>query len=274
VATKTRNLHLVLDDNLTANSRANLQKLDSLGAVFNLDNTQSAVIRSVSDLYFRPHDAGIGGSGTGGNVTFGQAGQPLDSVKFYTNSISISGYQLGLQDAGTGGTKKLNLVYNSSLSGPIDTSADRTVSFDLNGSDRQLILAGNFNLGGNFSSDSSLSFLGSSLSVSAPISTSWVLPSTLGASGQALTTNGAGTLSWTTITGGGSNQSTSVAWTSGISLLVTHNFGTQRVIIQVLDADNNYENVDVQMQRPTLNTALLTATSAPTNWLVLLTTVS
>ena len=317
--TLTSNLRLRLDSNLTANARYNLLRIDALGAVFNLDNTDNVVIRSAEGIIFRPNDTTSGGTGTGGTIQFGSPGQPVSSVSFNADAVDIGG-PLSLADQGTAGTKKLLLEYDSTLSGAVDLLADRTLRFDLNGADRSVILGGD------------LSLTGGSLSLVASAPVAWTLPAAdaLGFLGN----DGTGTLSWQTagtgtvtsvalfaptpfsvigspITSAGTislgfqNQlantvlagptsggaaspafrslaavdlqtipgfrAMSQAWTSGVSLTITHNWGTRKILVEVLDGDDSYREVFVDDEtRPTDNTVVLVANEAPTNWLVLL----
>ena len=61
-------------------------------------------------------------------------------------------------------------------------------------------------------------------------------------------------------------------WTTGTNLTVTHGWGTRKVMVQVLDLDNNYANIELDsVTRPTDNTVALVASQAPpSSWLVLL----
>lgn len=77
MATITRNLKLRLPDNLTADSRYNLEKIDQLGAIFQLDSDQDAVVRSQGEVAIRPNDPAIGGDGNPGVVSLGDPTQPL-----------------------------------------------------------------------------------------------------------------------------------------------------------------------------------------------------
>lgn len=90
MATKTRNLKLTLEDNLTAIARANLEKIDQLGAVLPLDNTSTVNLRSKVDIILRPEDPSIGGSGTGGTVQMGTASQLLTKLDIHATSIDFN----------------------------------------------------------------------------------------------------------------------------------------------------------------------------------------
>jgi hypothetical protein len=143
--TFTPNLRLAVDSNLTANAKTNLFKIDALGSTFTQDASSNTLVRSVEDLYFLPNNPSIGGSGTGGSIFFGSASQSLTGVTFYSDNLSIGG-TLSLLDEGTGGTKYLLLKYDSTLSGSVDTAADRTLSIDLEGASRSLILGANLSI--------------------------------------------------------------------------------------------------------------------------------
>lgn len=174
----TRNLKLKIDSNLTANSKYNLERIDLLGSTFLVDTTDGLNIRSETDISIEPQSADIGGTGIGGNVSIGNASHSISSFNIFADSTNVS-QLLGLLDQAVGGNKYLKLRYKSDLSGSADTTADRTLSIDLQGADRSLILAGN------------LTTIGGSLSLTLGGSTSVTLPPT----GTLATLAGAETLS-------------------------------------------------------------------------------
>lgn len=174
--TLSKNLKLRIDSNLTANAKYNLSRIDLLGGTFLTDSTNTLNIRSQTDINIEPNSADVGGSGTGGNVYLGTANHKLASLEINTNSLEING-PLSLADQAVGGTTSLALKYKSDIDGAVDTS-DRTLSIDVNGADRNLVLGGDLQLlGGNLV-----------LSLSGP--TSLVLPT----SGTLSTLSGAETL--------------------------------------------------------------------------------
>lgn len=252
--TLTPNLKLRVDSNLTASAKYNLNRIDALGAVFQLDNTNAAVIRSAEGIVFRPNDTTVGGTGSGGSVQFGAEGQPVESVAIHADSFEVNA-PLSLADQGTAGNKKLLLQYDSTLNGPVDTAADRTLKLDLDGADRQLVLGGDFSL------------TGGSLTLTASSNVAWALPAADAAG--SLTNDGAGNLSWSPL---GGTSTTSDTWTSGTTKTITHGWGTRKVLVQVLDIDDSYRTIDADVTRPTNNTVVLDASEAPTGsgWLVIL----
>lgn len=143
--TLTPNLRLRVDSNLTANAKFNLQTLDSLGAVVSIATTGDTRIRSELDLTFTANDASVGGSGSGGNVTFGQAGNPLDSFRVYADVVDFSTFSLADRAGGAG---RLQLLYNSAAASPGPDSTPRSLTFDVQGGDRQLVLGGDLTTAG------------------------------------------------------------------------------------------------------------------------------
>lgn len=174
--TLSRNLRLRLDSNLTANAAYNLGVLDTLGGTFIVDSTDTLQLRSRGDIQIAPESADLGGSGTGGTVTIGTTDQPIIlSINATAFRLSSS---LALFDQASGGSKYLQLQYKSDLTGPVDTTSNRALSVDLEGSDRQIVLGGN------------LSIAGGNLALSLVGATSLSLP----ASGTVATLSGAETL--------------------------------------------------------------------------------
>ena len=142
---KSPNLGLLIDSNLTANAKSNLYKIDDLAATIKQDINSNTVIRSNADISLLPEDSSIGGSGSGGSITLGSVNQSLTTLTAYTSALNSTA-PLGTLDAGTGGTKYLRLTYNSTLSGAVDTVADRVLSFDLEGANRSLVLGTNLSV--------------------------------------------------------------------------------------------------------------------------------
>lgn len=146
--TFTTNLRLAVDSNLTTNAKANLAKIDNLGAVFLQDAAGNTLVRGVDSIQLLPNNASIGGTGIGGEVTFGSANQTLDSVTFYVTAMQLQG-GVSLLDQATGGARYLNIQYNSTLDGSVDAVANRTLTLDLNNSNRSVIFGADLAIGAN-----------------------------------------------------------------------------------------------------------------------------
>lgn len=145
--TLSRNLKLKINSNLTAEAKYNLEAIDALGGVYSLDSSDTVNIRSKEDINILPHDASTGGSGTGGTVNIGSLSQ-LVTLNLFASVVNAPA-GIRLKDEATSGTGYLKLRYKTDISGGLDTT-DRTLSFDMEGGDRQLLLAGNLSvLSGN-----------------------------------------------------------------------------------------------------------------------------
>lgn len=148
----TRYLRLRVSSDLTKDAQYNLARLDLLGASFVRDLSETVRVRSTVDVLVEPQSADIGGAGTGGTVTVGHTGNQTATINVNgttnLNSTVNMAVAAGLKDQGASGTRYLRLKYNSTLSGSVDTSADRELEIDLQGSNRTAVLNGNVALGG------------------------------------------------------------------------------------------------------------------------------
>lgn len=88
---RTPNLGLLVDSNLTANAKYNLARLDQLGASFYLDATGSISVRASEDVILRPNDPSAGGSGTGGTIRLGVSAQPATLIEAHATTFDMTG---------------------------------------------------------------------------------------------------------------------------------------------------------------------------------------
>lgn len=144
--TLTPNLKLRIDSKLTSNAKYNLQRIDLLGATFLVDSTNTLNIRSQTDILIDPNSPDLGGSGRG-SVTMGDADRKLTSLTVHADELLLNG-AFNLLDQAVAGTGKLGLLYKSDLEGAVD-SGDLTLSLDMNGANRELVLGGNLSLLGD-----------------------------------------------------------------------------------------------------------------------------
>lgn len=136
----TRNLKLRVNDNLTADAKYNLNKLDELGAVYQVDNTGDVRIRAQTDVVIQPEDSSVGGAGTGGTVTIGSVAAPVDSFVVHADTVEFS-EGFALADGATPATgSRLYMEYDSSASGTPAPGSDYTLSLDVEAGDRTLVL--------------------------------------------------------------------------------------------------------------------------------------
>lgn len=161
----TKNLKLRINSNLTADAKYNLERIDLLGSTFLVDSTNSLNIRGQTDILIEPESADVDGSGVGGDVSIGTASHIIDNIDLWGQSVTVP-VSLGMKDQASGGTKYLRLKYKTDVNGAVDTTSDRSLSVDLEGADRSLVLGG------------SLSQLGGDLTLNLSGTTSLILPLT------------------------------------------------------------------------------------------------
>ena len=89
--TLTRNLRLRLTDDLTANARYNLERLDLLATNLDFSSTDDVILRSRSGITIQPNANDLGGTGTGGNVDIGTEAQPVEQFNIYANITCLQG---------------------------------------------------------------------------------------------------------------------------------------------------------------------------------------
>lgn len=286
----SRNLKLRINSNLTSDAVYNLERIDLLGATLLPDSTNSLNLKSEADILIEAESSDVGGSGTGGTVSIGTANHLLSSIGLWATAVNVP-VALGLKDQGALGTKHLRIKYNSTLSGAVDSVADRTLSVDLEGQDRSLILGGSLGLLGG---DLTLTLSGASsiilpqagtLSTLSGIETltnktidgllntftnlaGAVFPSQTGNSGKFLQTNGTVT-SWVTVGGVSGVATNTGTWTTGTSFLFNHGLNSSNIVVSVIDDQNDIILVDTDATDS--NNVTLTSSEAPTgSWRVVI----
>lgn len=141
---RTPNLKLVIPSDSSTESRSNLLKIDALGSVFRIDNTGSVQLRSEQNIILLPEEPSVGGDGSGGTVQIGSASNEATFTVYGTFNHRGS---FKLLDAASGGSAFLTIRYKSDVSGSVDAT-DRTLSIDVNGASRNLVLEGDLTLAG------------------------------------------------------------------------------------------------------------------------------
>jgi len=106
----TPNLKLILDDNLTTDSRTNLLKIDTLGGSTLVDNTGNLRIRSKQDISILPNSNDIGGSGSGGTVNVGESGNNISVLDLFATSVSLNAANLLIESGSVRFTDGSNFV--------------------------------------------------------------------------------------------------------------------------------------------------------------------
>lgn len=312
--TLTRNLKLRINTNLTADAKYNLERLDTLGSTFIVDTTDELDIRSKGNITMEPESADIGGSGVGGVVNIGTPSHDLDEINLFGTVVALNSPLSLLDQAVGGDkyleiryksdiSGSVDVVSNRLLSIDLDGS-DR--SLVLGGS---LALAGG-NLTLTATGPSSLSlpltgFLATRAGVESltnktivqvtdrfrlnngvnntdilqasagqVIDLEFRLPPNNGASGQILSTDGSGNMSWTSA-GSGSGDVNGFAddWDNadGLTKQIIHGLGATDIEVVVIALDTNEViNVD-SIEVTDANTIDLSASEAPaTTWRVVI----
>lgn len=86
----TPNLKLRINDDLTADSKYNLNRIDSLGSATKVENNGNLRLRSVRDIVLTPESQDLGGAGTGGTVSIGEAGVPVGTFEIFADVVDFN----------------------------------------------------------------------------------------------------------------------------------------------------------------------------------------
>jgi len=86
--TLTRYLKLKIAADLSADARYNLQRIDTLGATFAVDNTADLLIRSIGNIFIEPESPDVGGVANSGTIYLGNNSNSAD-ILAYSNSFKI-----------------------------------------------------------------------------------------------------------------------------------------------------------------------------------------
>jgi hypothetical protein len=86
--TITRYLKLKIADDLSADAKYNLTRIDALGATFINDVTETLNIRSAADIQLEAEALAVGGSGRGGSITLGTPAN-YSNIIAYSTAFSL-----------------------------------------------------------------------------------------------------------------------------------------------------------------------------------------
>lgn len=119
--TLTTNLKLRISSDMLADAVYNLRRIDNLGSILQVDTNQVANLRSITDIQIQTQDPDIGGSGSGGTLNIGSAGQYIGTTNIYSTNLNINGTALPAigQLVTLTGTQTLT---NKTLTSPILTT--------------------------------------------------------------------------------------------------------------------------------------------------------
>lgn len=94
----TPNLKLRLSDDLTADSKYNLNRIDSLASATKVENNGNLRVRSVRDIILTPESQDLGGSGTGGTVSVGEAGINIETFEVFADVADFNDTPISLPE--------------------------------------------------------------------------------------------------------------------------------------------------------------------------------
>lgn len=161
--TLTPNLKLRVSDNATADAVHNLYRIDSLASVFTTTAVGDVNVRSQQALVLEANSLELGGTGTGGSISLGTSSHDMDSVNLYATTVNSFG--------------------NHVVEGTLEAEGNILVRDQVRWyNDAETLYVG-FK-----ASDSGLSG-----------NTVWTLPTSDGTVNQVMRTDGAGNLSWVTV---------------------------------------------------------------------------
>lgn len=121
--TISRYLKLKIDDNLSADAKSNLAKIDELGAIFRTNAEDNVDISAKGNISLQPGDPAIGGSVGTGTITFGDTNNTTASVDFYSTAVRLRS-KLQIKN----GVSGQNTTFLSLAAEVENTNADLTFS--------------------------------------------------------------------------------------------------------------------------------------------------
>jgi hypothetical protein len=129
--TLTRYLKLKVADDLSADAKYNLNRLDTLGgisgATFSVDSTDNLNVRSRGNIVIEPQSPDVGGSGVGGSIQLGDDGHTVD-VLLLTSSFKVDSALSLLSNTTGTAPNQIKRYLNLSPSGTLTADRNLTVN--------------------------------------------------------------------------------------------------------------------------------------------------
>lgn len=133
--TISRYLKLKIADDLSSDAKYNLEKIDSLGAIFARDTESDTNIRSSQNIALLPEDASIGGSGNNsGSITLGDSNNKATITAHSVDFFLRSALSLLNQSASVGTANYLKVRFLNDT----DITTNRTLTIDVDGANRSI----------------------------------------------------------------------------------------------------------------------------------------
>ena len=134
--TISRYLKLKIDDNLSADAKSNLAKIDELGAIFRTNAEDNVDLSAKGNISLQPGDPAIGGTANQGDLAIGQSSNRVQYLDVYADETRLRTL-LRLRNGAIGPTDTfLNIVpaeentsvtLNVSLADSLSTVASRSI---------------------------------------------------------------------------------------------------------------------------------------------------
>jgi len=86
----TPNLKLRVSDDLTADAKYNLNRIDGLASATKVENNGNLRVRSIRDIILTPESQDLGGNGTGGTVSVGESGVEIDTFEIFADLVDFN----------------------------------------------------------------------------------------------------------------------------------------------------------------------------------------
>lgn len=133
--TISRYLKLKIADDLSSDAKYNLEKIDSLGAVFARDTESDTNIRSSQNIALLPEDPSIGGGGNNsGSITLGDSNNKATITAHSVDFFLRSALSLLNQSTSVGTVNYLKVRFLDNT----DIAITRTLTIDVNGANRAI----------------------------------------------------------------------------------------------------------------------------------------
>jgi hypothetical protein len=133
--TISRYLKLKIADDLSSDAKYNLEKIDSLGAIFARDTESDTNIRSSQNISLLPEDPSIGGSGSNsGSITLGDSNNKATITAHSVDFFLRSALSLLNQSASVGTANYLKVRFLNDT----DITTNRTLTIDVDGANRSI----------------------------------------------------------------------------------------------------------------------------------------
>lgn len=126
----TRNLKLRLTEDLTTDAKYNLERIDLLGNITSIENTEELLIRSLEAITIEPSSLALGGQG-GGTINLGSASEPIDLVQIFSTSTIVEGSMTINDNLNTDNIRLYNNVETDSTYVQLKAEAGITSSYDI-----------------------------------------------------------------------------------------------------------------------------------------------